>query len=86
MQLVHRIARTSNTFLAFIFISSLFVLNILESEIMGTTNSSRIFCASCNGLSLKKNMIKNRINENIGLHVSERDVALTRMAPSGHHT
>lgn len=56
MQLVNCISHKSNciwnTFLAFFFISSLFVLNTLESEIMGTINSSRIFCASCNGLFL----------------------------------
>lgn len=35
-----------------------------------------------------KNIIteENRINEGIGLHVSERDVALTQVVQSGHHT
>lgn len=35
-----------------------------------------------------KNIIteENRINEGIGLHVSERDGALTQVVQSGHHT
>lgn len=34
-----------------------------------------------------KNIIteENRINEGIGLHVSERDGALTQVVQSGHH-